>query len=212
MTLPDLAFTPDLRARIAANLSGERRSAPGASLRAAAVSIVIAGTPGGPAHFLLTRRQARMNAHAGQFALPGGKIDPGETAEQAARREVQEELTLTLAGSELLGRLDDLPTRSGYLVTPFVFWLDTPREPVPNPGEVAHLHRIPLADLFAEDPGHPDEMGDDHGPEVFWLYIPTLGHRVYAPTAAMLRHFRDLGLTGQDIPAPHHAEPVFARK
>ena len=94
----------------------------------------IDGTAGGAA-FMLTRRAQRMSAHPGQWAVPGGRIDDGETPEEAARREVEEEVGLR--DLDLLGRLDDYPTRSGYVIRPFVFWAGTHAEPVANPAEVA---------------------------------------------------------------------------
>src|SRR5581483_11819763 len=84
-----------------------------------ALSGSVAGTAGGPA-VLLTRRASRLRAHAGQWALPGGRVDPGEEPVTAAFRELVEELDLRLDPSALLGVLDDYPTRSGYVITPFV--------------------------------------------------------------------------------------------
>ena len=81
----------------------------------------VAGTAGGPA-FLLTRRAPKLRAHGGQWALPGGRIDERETPARAAMREVAEELALTLPASSMLGALDDYETRSGYVITPLVFW------------------------------------------------------------------------------------------
>src|SRR5215207_4376620 len=68
----------------------------------------------GGAAFLLCRRASRMNSHAAQWALPGGRVDPGETPEITALRELDEELGVSLAPDAVLGRLDDYPTRSGY--------------------------------------------------------------------------------------------------
>ena len=102
------------------------------------------GTAGGAA-VLLTRRGSHLDAHARQWALPGGRIDQGETALEAAIREIDEEVGLTVTGDHLLGRLDDYPTRSGYVISPFVFWAGIEAEPVANPDEVASLHRIALS-------------------------------------------------------------------
>jgi len=107
------------------------------------------GTAGGAA-LLMTRRGAHLSAHARQWAFPGGRIDDGETPLQAALREMHEEVGLDLNEGHLLGRLDDYPTRSGYVMTPFVFWIDDDREPIANPDEVIAFRsmnydaRIPL--------------------------------------------------------------------
>src|SRR3954452_7637562 len=81
----------------------------------------VAGPAGGPA-VLLTRRAARLRAHASQWALPGGRVDEGEEPVDAALRELREELGLDLGESDVLGLLDDYPTRSGYVITPVVLW------------------------------------------------------------------------------------------
>src|SRR5580658_8443687 len=95
---------------------------------------------------LLTLRAAGLRAHRGQWALPGGRCDEGETPVTAALRELHEELGLALGPADVLGLLDDYPTRSGYLITPVVVWADTNAALAPNPAEVASVHRIPLDD------------------------------------------------------------------
>ena len=130
----------------------ERVTVPLDGRRAAGVAIAIsdgADSPdgkGGPA-ILLTRRAPRMRAHAGQFALPGGRLDAGEDAVDAALRELGEEVGATAGRSDVLGILDDYPTRSGYVITPVVVRLGAGQRLTSNPTEVAELYRIPLTDL-----------------------------------------------------------------
>ena len=97
----------------------------------------VSGVAGG-ASFLLCRRASTMRSHARQWALPGGRIDEGETPVDAALRETQEELGLTLDTSSVLGILDDYVTRSGYIITPVVLWGGGDVELSPNPDEVAY--------------------------------------------------------------------------
>ncbi|MBN9278901.1 MAG: CoA pyrophosphatase, partial [Hyphomicrobium sp.] len=109
---------------MAARMAGfERHAINDAALRHAAVAIIVAaGEDPAEASVLLTRRPQHLNRHAGQYALPGGRMDVGETPEAAALRETEEELGLYLASSAILGLLDDYATRSGFCITPVVIW------------------------------------------------------------------------------------------
>jgi 8-oxo-dGTP pyrophosphatase MutT (NUDIX family) len=210
-------YTPAMRERIRENLAGYvRRVVAPDGLRAAAVTVVLAPSEDhATATFLLTRRAPRLSSHAGQYALPGGRIDSGEDALTAARRELQEELGIEAAPSQVLGVLDDLPTRSGYLVTPFVVWLGERAEPRPSPDEIAEVHRVPLGDLYAgrgRGGNRGLSAGAQAGRSVFSLFIPTLGHDLFAPTAAILDHFREVALMGRATRAVRFGEPEFARK
>jgi ADP-ribose pyrophosphatase YjhB (NUDIX family) len=90
----------------------------------------------GGASFLLCRRASRLTTHAAQCALPGGRLDPGESAVDAALRELDEECGIELVDTAVLGLLDDYPTRSGYLITPVVIWGGGRLEPRAAPDEV----------------------------------------------------------------------------
>jgi 8-oxo-dGTP pyrophosphatase MutT (NUDIX family) len=139
------AFSPGLRARVEANLARFARHArPDPELKHAAVAATLVGDDTGQACFLITRRASGMRNHPGQWALPGGRIDPGESAEETALRELHEELGLLLGANAVLGRLDDFVTRSGYVITPVVCWGGEARALAPNPDEVAAVHVVPV--------------------------------------------------------------------
>src|SRR6202047_2555168 len=111
---------------------------PAPALKRAAVAIALVEAddgPGGTA-LLLTLRAAGLRAHRGQWALPGGRCDEGETPVMAALRELHEELGLELGPDDVLGLLDDYPPRSGYLITPVVVWASKTAGISPNPDEV----------------------------------------------------------------------------
>jgi 8-oxo-dGTP pyrophosphatase MutT (NUDIX family) len=112
-----------------------------------ALPALLPGDDGAPS-FVLTRRAAKLKAHQGQWALPGGRLDPGETPATAALRELHEEVGLELDGEAVLGLLDDYPTRSGYCITPVVVWAGAAAALAPNPDEV-RAHRVALAELSA---------------------------------------------------------------
>jgi 8-oxo-dGTP pyrophosphatase MutT (NUDIX family) len=203
-------FDEVLRAAIVDRLGRfevRRRSDPG-SLRHAAVAITIveADRPG-EAAFLLTRRTPKLRAHGGQWALPGGRVDPGETIVQTALRELHEELGVLAATDDVLGTLDDYPTRSGYLIAPVVVWLRGLTEIVPNPAEVAAAYRIGCAELFRE--GSPEIVSIPESDRPI-IRLPLPVATVNAPTAAMLYQFKEVALAGRDTRVDHYEQPVFA--
>ena len=197
------------------------------NLRRAAVALVLvdagfgAELPGFAQHskwsdeaaFLLTRRATTLTSHAGQWALPGGRIDAGETAAAAALRELHEELGLQLPPASVLGRLDDYTTRSGYVITPFVVWADfgteSGPEPAlrPDPAEVASAHRIPLSELLRADAPLIDPPHEGHSQPV--LRMPLGDHWVAAPTAAVLHQFCEWCLHGRRTRVAHFDQPRF---
>ena len=167
----------------------------------------IEGVAGGAA-FLLCRRAAKMNRHAGQWALPGGKVDEGETVEAAALREVEEELGLTLDPSHVLGRLDDYETRSGFVITPIVVWGGDDAVLTPDPREVAHVLRIGLHELCRADSPRFVSIPESDRPVV---QLPIGRDLIHAPTGAVLLQFRWVAIEGRaDARVNGFEQPVFA--
>jgi mutator protein MutT len=161
------------------------------------------------AALILTRRSSTLRAHAGQWALPGGRIDDGETPEQTALRELAEEVGLQLESSAILGRLDDFVTRSGFVITPVLVWAGSARELKANPAEVEQIHRIPLTEFLRADAPILEAL---HGSEQPVLKMPVGNTWIAAPTAAVLYQFRELCLLGQPTRVAHYEQPKFAWK
>jgi len=166
----------------------------------------VAGTAGGAA-VLLTRRSAKLRAHAGQWALPGGRVGARETPLDAALRELHEELGLELGPSDLLGRLDDYSTRSGYVITPFVFWGGADPVLNPNPDEVARVYRIGLHELCRPDSPRFIRIPESERPVI---QLPIGTDLIHAPTAAVLYQFRAVAYEGRSERVDHLEQPVFA--
>jgi 8-oxo-dGTP pyrophosphatase MutT (NUDIX family) len=175
--------------------------------RPAAVAIALCTTPDGDLSFLLTKRAPKLRAHAGQWALPGGRIDDGETPEEAARRELREELGLDVPADEVLGLLDDYATRSGYVITPVVVWAGHDPQIVANPAEVASSFVIPLTELDRPDAPRFVTIPESDRPVV---QMPLLDHVIHAPTAAVLYQLREVVLHGRPTRVNHLEQPVFA--
>ncbi|MED5356808.1 MAG: CoA pyrophosphatase [Pseudomonadota bacterium] len=175
-------------------------------LRHAAVSIVVVGD-GDEAAFLLTKRSPRLNAHSGQFALPGGRVDEGETALEAALREMREEINVSLTSDHLVGTLDDYPTRSGYRITPFVFWAGEEIKPEANPGEVAIIYKVPFRELAHPEAPEFASIPESDRPLIRLNIVNT---QVHAPTAAVIYQFREVGIFGRDTRVEHLEQPVWA--
>ncbi len=177
-------------------------------LKRAAVAIALTGTDGGETGFLLTRRAASLRAHSAQWALPGGRCDEGETQAQAALRELHEELGLRLDEADVLGLLDDYPTRSGYLITPVVVWVATHAPIMPNPAEVASVHRIALGAIEQDDAFSFTTIPESTRRVVRFRLA---GQHIHAPTAALIYQFREV-LAGRDTRVADLEQPVFAWK
>ena len=189
-----------------------RRRADAGGLKRAAVAVVVveADVPSmsgeREAAFLLTKRTPKLRAHGGQWALPGGRVDAGETIEQTALRELHEELGVLASTDDILGMLDDYPTRSGYLIAPVVVW--SPGVTVtPNPAEVAAAYRIACGELFRE--GSPEIIAIEESDRPI-IRLPLPVANVNAPTAAVLYQFREVALAGRDTRVDHFEQPVFA--
>lgn len=197
-----------LRDRISANLAGfAREGVAGAGLRPAAVALTVVEADEGPA-VLLTRRASRLRDHPGQWALPGGGIDEGESVEAAARRELAEELGLDAGPGAVVGRLDDYCTRSGFCISPVVVWAGTVGPLAPNPDEVAAVHRVALSSLEAPDVLRLLTIPESDRPVIQLRLAPE--QWIHAPTAAILYQFREVALAGRATRVAHFDQPVWA--
>lgn len=200
----------NLRQRMLANLEQfDRRKHVNEELTPAAVALVITSDKEENPSFIITRRSARLQNHAGQWALPGGRLDPGETEVQAALRETKEEIGVSLSKEQVLGLLDDYPTRSGFLITPVVIWAGADITLDPNEDEVAATYIVPLHELDS-----PDVPTLKPIPEsdrlVISVPLPSLNARINAPTAAILYQLREVVVRGLDTRVDQYDQAVFA--
>lgn len=214
------AFVDALRIRLAAPLPGldaqltmAPRPRPGwdptvvpPGLRDAA-GLLLVYPHEGRWHVPLTERGATLRHHTGQVSLPGGRVDPGESAQGAALRELAEEVGLDLPDSAVLGLLDDYPTRSGYVITPVVVWGGDEPELRADPREVAEVHRIPLAALLRPEVPRLRRIPESDRPV---LSIPLPVADVHAPTAAIVYQLREVVIRGEPTRVAHFEQPVFA--
>jgi 8-oxo-dGTP pyrophosphatase MutT (NUDIX family) len=205
---PPERFDEALRARARAHLAAfARRAIALDGRRPAAVAAVLLADDAGQACFLLTRRAASLRAHATQWALPGGRIDEGESAERAALRELEEEVGLRLEPASVLGLLDDYATRSGYVITPVVMWSGPTVTLTPNASEVASVHRVPLRDL--DEPGVPRLITIPESDRPV-IQIPILSTLIHAPTGAVLYQLREVVVHGRPTRVHDLEQPVWA--
>jgi len=202
-------FSPEFREALTARCAAFPRIVhEGVDLKRAAVVITLveADDGSGQTAFLLTRRAAQLRAHAGQWALPGGRCDPGETFERAALRELEEELGLTLPPENIMGVLDDYPTRSGYAITPIVAWLDDASHLRLNPQEVASAHRIRVDRICEGDAIQFETIPESASPVI---RVRIGEHHIHAPTAALVYQFREL-VADRITRVSGLEQPVFA--
>jgi 8-oxo-dGTP pyrophosphatase MutT (NUDIX family) len=200
------AAASDQRATAAANLAAFRRVAAGRpELTPASVAVCVLPSAEGDV-LLITRRAPGLRAHAGQWALPGGNRDPGESTEGAALRELREETGLRAGPEDILGGLDDYVSRSGYVITPVVVWPQQDPGELSGPAaEVTRVYRIPVADLDVE----PQflRIPETDAPVI---RLPLFDRFVHAPTAAIIYQFCQVALHGRELRVAHFEAPVFA--
>lgn len=135
---------------------------------------------------ILTRRSDSLHSHSGQIAFPGGRLEPGETALEAALREAQEEIDLDPADVEVLGLGDPYQTGSNFLITPVIGWLPTLPALTPSPDEVAEIFTVPW-DFLMDQANHQRGTIEWEGaPRLFWA-MPFEDRYIWGATAGMLR-------------------------
>jgi len=156
-----------------------------AASTAAAVLIPVIAHPG-DLTVLFTQRTAHLKSHAGQVSFPGGRAEPGDaSAEFTALREAEEEIGLPGARVEILARLPDYRTRTGYRVTPVIGLIEPPLELAPDPREVAEVFEVPLA--FLLDPGNRQRRTRQfQGQEVGYYVFEHQERVIWGATAGML--------------------------
>lgn len=231
-----IRYDVHLRDRVAANLARhERRAFDVGERRHAAVALVLVdstpatarlvatlpdGSPvqhpkllddgllsaAGGAAFLLCRRPMHLRRHAGQYALPGGRLEPGESVVEAALRETHEEVGTELGEGAVLGMLDDYVTRSGFVMTPVVLW-GGDLALRPDPGEVMAVYRVGLHQLQRTDSPRFATIPESDRPVVS---VPLGDAVVHAPTAAVLVQLNWLALLGRGDPVHEFEQPLFA--
>ena len=195
-----------LRGVIATNLGRFQRIASPAPLTLAAVAIVVLNDGESNPCIPLLLRAPDLSRHAGQMALPGGKVNPAEHPEDAALRKLGEELGLAASADGIVGTLDDYETRSGFTITPVVVWSDARAADLePSRDEVAHLYLITLAEL-----SRAVEQSDRGTSESFCLRF-SFG-AVYAPTAAILYQFNEVALEGRSLRVNDFFQPPFTHR
>lgn len=159
------------------------------------------------AALILTRRASTLKTHSGQWALPGGRMEPGERAQDTALRELSEEVGLALGPDRVLGRLDDFTTHSGFTITPVVIWGGPGVRLSANASEVSSMHRIPISEFLRDDAPILKNGAPSKQPI---LLMPVGDRWIAAPTGALLYQFREVAVLGHPTRVAHYEQPLFA--
>ena len=208
--MSEFTFDEKLKRRIADNVKGfqdDRQVEE--TLKAAAVAITIINHEGDGA-VIVTKRASRLKDHSGQWALPGGRVDEGETRVEAALRELREEVNLDLPKESVLGTLDDYVTRSGFVITPVVVWTDiNDIDLVPDPVEVESIHSFTFEELARTDSPRLETIPESDRQVLSMNFFDSW---IYAPTGAMLYQFREVAIHNRHTRVSHFDGPVFTWK
>ena len=183
-TIAERLADPAALARVSRSFSDDAEMVSPGRVVPAAVLVPIVAHLEDPA-VLLTLRSPRLSSHAGQVSFPGGRIEDGETPEAAAVREAAEEVGLDPRLPELIGRLPEHRTGTGFHVTPVVALVPPPLALTPDPAEVAETFELPLSTVL--DPAAPERRsGEFRGRRrEFWVW-PHERHYIWGATAAIL--------------------------
>jgi 8-oxo-dGTP pyrophosphatase MutT (NUDIX family) len=172
----------------------------------AAVAIVIMSDADGVPVVPIFQRPANMSRHASQMAIPGGRLHEGEDVEECALRELGEELGITLQQDDVLGKLDDFDTRSGFTITPVVLWSGAdPRSLRPSRSEVARLFLVTAPQLQSAA-----AAASVVTPERFSMILPEV--EIFAPTAAILYQFSEVALDGRPCRVADFFQPEWTHR
>lgn len=159
--------------------------------RRACVLVPLIRDVGGNWSILFSRRSDQLQAHSGQIAFPGGAVEAGESLEAAAVREAEEEVGIPPQHVQLIGRLDDLITNSGFLVAPFVGVITAPVEYVLQEAEVVEVFEVPIDALL--DPAQPQVRYVSFRTRNYPAYFYPYGRfEIWGLTGRMLKAFLDL--------------------
>jgi 8-oxo-dGTP pyrophosphatase MutT (NUDIX family) len=149
----------------------------------------------GEAHVILTRRSSNMRSHTGEVSFPGGRLDEGEAAVDAALREAREEVGIESAAVDILGPLSPLVTVAGeVLIAPFVGVLPVRPQLLPSPAEVERAFDVSLAELVSEGVYREELWTIPGESERSISFFELIGDTVWGATAWMLRDLLELVL------------------
>lgn len=185
-----LADLPPLEELLTADDLEKQHEAGRQALEPAAVLLLVVNRP--EPVVVLTQRTSHLAHHAGQIALPGGRREGADDSpEGTALREAREEIGLDAARVELLGRLPEYRTSTGFAVTPVVGWAEPPLAYVPDPHEVARVFEVPLGFLL-DAANHRYESAFYRGRTRHYWAMPYGEHYIWGATAGMLVTFQRL--------------------
>ena len=157
---------------------------------------------------LLTRRTSSLRTRSSQRALPGGPLNAGESAEDAALRELREKTKRSLPRDAIMARFYDSVAQLDYCITTDALWSGEESDHLkPNPDEVASIHTVSFK-VLADPSATQLEAKPESKRKVLSMKLNI--DQIFAPTPAVLYQFREVVLMGKDTRVSHYDQPPFA--
>ncbi|MFT6926472.1 MAG: 8-oxo-dGTP pyrophosphatase MutT (NUDIX family) [Psychromonas sp.] len=142
-------------------------------------------------NLIFTERALHLRHHPGQISFPGGRYEATDhSLQQTALRETEEEIGILQSQVSLFGSLPELPTISGFIISPFLGFVDNEHTILIDPQEVRSIFEVPLSYLLDANNYYKHSLFANKK-RPFTYCIPYQNRLIWGATAQMLKNLQD---------------------